>query len=89
VPAFPPFRWNPDSRDLFPDVYAKSGKWFRGLENCFVGPAGTKHWREYPNEFSRINLDERRPDGNRNRDEAAEFLTLVGLKKRSQRADGR
>ena len=33
-----------DTQGLFPDICAKSGKWFRGGENCFVAAAATKQF---------------------------------------------
>jgi hypothetical protein len=37
---------------LFPDVCAKSGKWFRRQEKCFVAGHATKQLPENFNEFS-------------------------------------
>ncbi|QWG11307.1 hypothetical protein KMZ29_16300 [Bradyrhizobium sediminis] len=45
----------PDNHPLFPDVCAKSGKWFRRQENCFVGGCRTKQLPENFNDFSRPN----------------------------------
>jgi hypothetical protein len=33
-----------DSQRTFRDVCAKSPKWFRGEENCFVAPPATKQF---------------------------------------------
>ncbi|MDP1583642.1 MAG: hypothetical protein Q8M18_09465 [Bradyrhizobium sp.] len=45
-PARPPFRWERDSHPLFQDVCARSGKWFRHQENCFVAGPVTKQFSE-------------------------------------------
>jgi hypothetical protein len=37
---------------LFPDICAKSGKWFHRRGELFRRPAGTKHWREKSNNFN-------------------------------------
>ncbi len=36
---------------LFPDIYAKSAKWFRRDGEMFRPPMATKHWPEKPNDF--------------------------------------
>jgi hypothetical protein len=38
---------------LFPDFCAKSGKWFRRREICFVGGRATKKLSEKLNNFNR------------------------------------
>jgi hypothetical protein len=35
-----------DNQFRFPDVYAGSGKWFHGRENCFVIVSGRNNSRE-------------------------------------------
>jgi hypothetical protein len=42
----PPFVGRPDNHPSFPDVCAKSGKWFRHRENCFVAGHATKQFSE-------------------------------------------
>jgi hypothetical protein len=36
---------------LFPDIYAKSGKWFHRRGEMFRPPMATKHWPEKSNDF--------------------------------------
>jgi hypothetical protein len=43
APASPPSRWQPDNRGLFPDICAKSRKWFHGFGDLFRRSGRTKH----------------------------------------------
>ena len=45
-PALPAVSWGTDNHPLFQDVCAKSGKWFRHRENCFVAAHATKQLSE-------------------------------------------
>jgi len=56
VARCPPLRWEIDNFPLFPDVCAKSGKWFRRRENCFVGGRATKQLSQNFNQFSLMPL---------------------------------
>jgi hypothetical protein len=49
----PPSRWARDSQRLFPDICAKTAKWFRRYGELFRQPFRTKQWPENLNEFSR------------------------------------
>jgi hypothetical protein len=43
-----------DSQRTFRDVCAKSGKWFRAQENCFVVPPATKQSGAKYEQFQRM-----------------------------------
>jgi hypothetical protein len=62
MPASPPFRWQSDIQRLFPDICAKSGKWFHRQGELFRRPVETKHWREKPNDFSSVTLTKGGPN---------------------------
>jgi hypothetical protein len=41
-----------DNGALFPDICAKSAKWFHSTAELFLQLDATKHWREKLNDFS-------------------------------------
>jgi hypothetical protein len=95
VPAIPPFCWQPDTRELFPDICAKAEKWFRRSGDLFRGPVATKHWRENLNDFSRTTGE--RPNthvrvgtaGHRNGFDSAQRVLKVFLQKKALANRGR
>ncbi|MGX9424626.1 MULTISPECIES: hypothetical protein [Bradyrhizobium] len=44
--------WRFDNHALFPDICAKTSKWFHSTAELFRGLGATKHWGRKRNDFS-------------------------------------
>jgi hypothetical protein len=78
----PPFSSTVVNQGLFPDVCAKSAKWFHPARDLFRRPGPTKQFPENLNDSSRMlaSPPERWPARTGGFDKSAEFLTFLWWK---------